>query len=127
MTCAARHARACRATADSRYLSRSVTRTPIAMKRDGRRPGDPGFEQYQDDINWTAGVGQPAGIFWLGGRCVMAAHDTAAEQRLLELGAILVGTLRFDADPLETVHRTGRVERVDAWRASRDYLVAGRS
>jgi hypothetical protein len=82
------------------------------MKRDRRTPGDPGFEQYQDDINWTAGAGQPAGIFWLAGRCVMAAHGTAAEDRLLDQGAIPVATLRFDPDPIETVHRTGRVERV---------------
>jgi hypothetical protein len=95
------------------------------MKRERRSPGDPGFEQYQDDINWTAGVGQPAGIFWLGGRCVMAAHDSAAEQRLLDLGAILVATLRFDADPLERVHRTGTVERIGAQRAGRDLMLTG--
>lgn len=97
------------------------------MKRERCTPGEPGFEQYRDDINWTAGVGQPAGIFWLGGRCVMAAHDTAAEEHLLGLGAVLVGTLRFDADPIETVHRTGRVERIGASRASRDYLLSGSS
>lgn len=95
------------------------------MKSDRRRPEDPGFEHFQDDINWTAGVGQPAGMFWLGGRCVMAAHESAAEDRLLELGAVLVGTVRFDADPLETVHRTGRVERISARRAHREYLLSG--
>jgi hypothetical protein len=57
-------------------------------------------------------VGRPAGIFWLDGRCVMAAHDTIAEARLLEIGAILVGTLRFDPDPLESVHPGVAVERV---------------
>jgi hypothetical protein len=95
------------------------------MKSDSRRPEDPGFEYYQDDINWTAGAGRPAGIFWLGGRCVMAAHESAAEDRLFELGAVLVGTLRFDADPLETVHRTGQVERMSATRAGREYLPSG--
>lgn len=95
------------------------------MKRGRSKPADPGFEQYQDDINWTAGVGQPAGIFWLGGRCVMAAHDSAAEERLLDLGAVLVGTLRFDADPLETVHRRGMVERFSLERVRREYLAAG--
>lgn len=97
------------------------------MKRDRRTPEEPGFEQYQDDINWTAGVGRPAGIFWLGGRCVMAAHETAAEEHLLGLGAVLIGTLRFDADPVETVHRSGRVERMSATRASREYLLSGTS
>ena len=97
------------------------------MKSDRRRPGDPGFEQYQDDINWTAGVGRPAGIFWLGDRCVMAAHGTAAEDRLLEQGAILVGTLRFDMDPLETVHRSGHVERMNATQAYHEFLLTGTS
>jgi len=97
------------------------------MKSDRRRPGDPGFEQYQDDINWTAGVGRPAGIFWLGDRCVMAAHGTAAEERLLEQGAILAATLRFDADPLETVHRSGHVERISAARACRELMLSATS
>ena len=57
-------------------------------------------------------VGRPAGIFWLDGRCVMAAHDTAREEGLLAIGAILVGTLRFDPDPLESVHPGATVERV---------------
>ncbi|HEX2168536.1 MAG TPA: hypothetical protein VHG09_14975 [Longimicrobiales bacterium] len=95
------------------------------MKSNGRKPEDPGLEYYQDDINWTAGVGHPAGIFWLAGRCVMAAHESAAEERLLELGAVLVGTLRFDADPLETVHRKGSVERIGVSRATREFLMSG--
>ena len=95
------------------------------MKRDRRSPGDPGFEQHQDDINWTAGAGQPAGIFWLAGRCVMAALGTAAEDRLLDLGAIPVAILRFDRDPVETVHRTGRVERLHVALASREYQQSG--
>jgi hypothetical protein len=82
------------------------------MKSDPRKPTDPGHEQYEDDINWTAGIGRPAGIFWLDGRCVMATHDSPAEDRLLGRGALLIATLRYDADPLETVHRTGAVERV---------------
>ena len=55
----------------------------------------------------------------------MAAHGTAAEGRLLDLGAIPVATLRFDSDPIETVHRTGRVERMGVSRASREYRHAG--
>ena len=107
------------------YLGMEPPITVQSMKRDRRRPGDPGFEQYQDDINWTAGAGQPAGIFWLGGRCVMATHGTAAEERLLDLGAVPVATLRFDDDPIETVHRTGRVERMLVNRASREYQPSG--
>jgi hypothetical protein len=92
------------------------------MKSDPRKATDPGHEQYEDDINWTAGVGRPAGIFWLDGRCVMATHDSPAEDRLLDRGALLIATLRYDADPLETVHRSGTVERVRAARVGRDLL-----
>jgi hypothetical protein len=85
----------------------------------------PKYEHPVDDINWTAGLGQPAGVYWLAGQSLIAAHDTVAEQKLLELGAILVATLRFDADPLETVRRTGRVERVGARAASDAFLLSG--
>jgi hypothetical protein len=94
------------------------------MKSERANAADPNFEQYQDDINWTAGVGRPAGIFWLDGGCVMATHDTAAEERLLARGAVLVATLRYDADPLETVHRRGSVERVAAHRMARDLMLS---
>jgi hypothetical protein len=97
------------------------------MKNHRRTPDDPVAGLFQDDINWTAGVGRPAGIFWLGDRCVMAAHESVAEERLLALGAVLVGTLRFDADPLETVHRTGTVERVPAAVLGRDFMLSGAS
>jgi hypothetical protein len=62
----------------------------------------PKYEHPIDDINWTAGVGQPAGVYWLDGRSVIAAHDSAAESALLQRGAILIATLRFDRDPLES-------------------------
>ena len=91
------------------------------MKPDRRSPEDPGFEQYQDDISWSIGVGKPAGIFWLAGHVRMATHDSAAEERLLRQGAVLVGTLRFDADPIESVHRTGHVELMDAARVRREF------
>ena len=97
------------------------------MKNDRRKTGDPGFEQYQDDINWTAGVGRPAGIFWFGDRCVMAAHGTAAEERLLEQGAVLLRTLRFDADPLETLQRSGQVARIGAAQVFSEFLLSGTS
>lgn len=86
------------------------------LERDYEKPK---YEQPVDDINWTAGVGQPAGMYWLDGRVVMAAHGSPAEARLLDTGAALVATLRFDADPLERVHRTGHVTRVAAARAAR--------
>lgn len=72
----------------------------------------PGHYLPARDIDWTAGAGQPAGVFWLDGRCVMAAHGTAAEAHLLEAGAIAVATLRFDRDFLEGRRPGARIERV---------------
>lgn len=66
-------------------------------------------------INWTAGIGRPAGMYWLVGRTVLAAHGSFAEDRLISAGAILVGTLRFDACPLERSHAGRVVDRVSAW------------
>jgi hypothetical protein len=65
-------------------------------------------------INWTGGIGRPAGIYWLDGRSVMAAHGSAAEDRLLDQGAILVGTLRFDGQLGEQYHAARSVRRVNA-------------
>jgi hypothetical protein len=96
------------------------------MKLDPRKEYEaPKYEHPVDDINWTAGVGRPAGVYWLEGRSLIAAHDSAAEQRLLEEGAILIATLRFEAAPLETVRREGRVERVGAAAASSAFLLSG--
>ena len=74
----------------------------------------PKYEHPVDDINWTAGVGQPAGVYWLDGRSVIAAHDSAAESALVDRGAILIATLRFGRDPLETRHHGGIVELLSA-------------
>jgi hypothetical protein len=52
-------------------------------------------------FHWCAGIGEPAGLFWLDGRCIIAGLGTRAEDWLLGLGAIPVGTLRFDADPAD--------------------------
>jgi len=48
-------------------------------------------------FHWSAGAGQPAGMFWFDGRVVLAGLGTRAEAWLLDRGAIEVGTLRFDA------------------------------
>jgi hypothetical protein len=96
------------------------------MKLDPRREYEaPKYEHPVDDINWTAGVGQPAGVYWLDGQSLLAAHESAAEQYLLARGAILVATLRFDQDPLETVHRSGRVDRISAADVFAACLVSG--
>src|SRR5262245_23566297 len=71
----------------------------------------PKYEHPVFGINGTAGVGRPAGIYWLDGKSLIATHGTRAEDYLLELGAILVATLCFDGDALERSHRARRVER----------------
>lgn len=68
----------------------------------------PEYEYPIRGLNWTAGVGQPAGMYWLDGRTLIAGHGSLAEDYLLAMGAIHIGTLRFDADPLERSH-PGRV------------------
>lgn len=65
-------------------------------------------------LNWTAGVGQPAGMYWLEGRTVIAGHGTAAEAYLLAQGAVLAATLRFDPDPAERRFNGRIIDRVRA-------------
>jgi hypothetical protein len=84
-----------------------------------------GTEYQHHEINWTQGVGRPAGVYWLAGRSVIVAHESPGEARLVAEGAVLVATLRFDADPLETTQRGRPLERLDARAASRDFLVSG--
>ena len=76
------------------------------------------------DYRWSGTPGRPAGIFWLDGRSVMAEHDSAHEAELLQRGAILVGTLRFDRDPLESTMHGRRVERMHAARIAREMRVS---
>jgi hypothetical protein len=87
----------------------------------------PKYEHPIDDINWTAGVGKPAGVYWLDGRSVIAAHDSAAESALLERGAILIATLRFDRDPLESRHPGRVVEALSAHAAAALLLLSATS
>jgi hypothetical protein len=95
------------------------------LERDYRSPE---YEHPIHDINWTSGVGRPAGVYWLDGTIAIAEHESAAEQRLLDRGGVLVATLRFDADPYERVlgnGSLGRVEHVTASRAAHELFVAG--
>ena len=72
----------------------------------------PKSELIVRQIAWSRGSDQPAGIFWLEGRCVMAGHGTAAESGFLEAGAIPVATLAFEPDPREGRRPGAVVERV---------------
>jgi hypothetical protein len=85
---------------------------------------EPGYEHPVHDISWTTSVGAPAGVYWLGGRSLIAAHESSAEAWLVAQGAVLVATLRFDADPLEARHPGRRVERLPAAAASAAFLMS---
>lgn len=74
------------------------------MTSDERGCNAPGYEHPVHDLRWTTGLGRPAGVYWLQGRSLIAAHESPAEAWLVAQGAVLVATLRFDADPLETRH-----------------------
>lgn len=80
------------------------------------REEKPDYEYPIFGINWTGGIGRPAGIYWLNGSTRMAAHGSPAEDYLLGLGAILVATLRFDGDPFERSYAGRQVEPVRAWQ-----------
>jgi hypothetical protein len=95
------------------------------MKPEPGRYEAPKYEHPVDEINWTAGVGRPAGVYWLDGRSLIAAHESQAEERLLERGAVLVATLRFDADPLDARRRGRLVERLHAASAASAFSVSG--
>jgi hypothetical protein len=90
------------------------------LKRDVRL----NYEEPVDAINWTAGAGQPAGVYWLNGSTVIAAHESLAEASLLRRGAVLVATLLFGPDPLERGHNGRSVERLSAGRTWRELHAA---
>jgi hypothetical protein len=80
--------------------------------------------ELQEHQDWNM-VGRPAGVYWLEGQSVIVSHESRAEARLLQRGAILIATLRFDADPLEAGHSGRTVHRIPARRASSEFLVSG--
>jgi hypothetical protein len=81
----------------------------------------PGHILEVRDFEWSGGIGQPAGIFWMNGRSVIAPLGGPAEQRLLDQGAVPVATLIFTPDPLEATHPGHIVERLSA-REMRDVI-----
>jgi hypothetical protein len=79
--------------------------------------------EHQEHYDWNM-VGRPAGVYWLGGESVIVSHDSRAEARLLQQGAILIATLRFDADPLEAGHSGRTITRIPAHRASSEFFIS---
>jgi len=85
-----------------------------------KRYEKPKYEYPIHGINWTAGIGRPTGIYWLDGDSVFAVHGSRAEERVLELGGILIATLRFDRDPCGEGYRA----RGSVVRAAAESLIA---
>jgi hypothetical protein len=54
------------------------------------------WEQIVDEHAREPGLGAPAGIFLLAGEYHVAAYTSRAEARLVERGALLIATIRFD-------------------------------
>lgn len=75
-----------------------------------KRDEKPKYEYPIYGVNWTGGIGRPAGMYWLDGDIVIAAHGSPAEADLIARGGILAATLRFDSSPLERTHRGRTVE-----------------
>lgn len=94
------------------------------MTSDDREYDGPGYEHLVHDLKWTTGLGEPAGVYWLDGRSLIAAHESPAEAWLVANGAILVATLRFDADPLETRQDGRVVDRLTPAEASASFHTA---
>lgn len=70
----------------------------------------PKYEFPVEWRDWCTGAGQPASILWFAGRTWLAGIGSRAERALLAQGAVAVATLRFDPDPLESVHRDGIID-----------------
>jgi hypothetical protein len=78
---------------------------------------------------WNEGVERHgAGIFFLDGACHFAARRSTAEQELLERGALLIGSVRFDTAPHEASHAGRAVHPLTAREAAeRLHLPAARN
>lgn len=59
--------------------------------------------------SWISSVELGAGIYLLDGRTHLAGHSSPAERLLVERGALLVASIRFDPDPHEAAHPTRSV------------------
>lgn len=53
------------------------------------------YEFPVDHIEQRHKADAPAGIYLLGGKWHLAAHESSAEDRLIDAGALLVATLTF--------------------------------
>jgi hypothetical protein len=67
--------------------------------------------------SWISSIELGAGIYLLDGRTHMAGHSSPAERALLERGAMLVASVRFDRDPHERYHDAHSVRLLEAEEA----------
>jgi hypothetical protein len=77
------------------------------------------YEFPIDDLTRRERADAPAGVYLLDGAWHLAAHDSAAEDRLLELGALLVATLTF-TPPARPLH----VSEISAYAVLQHYSVS---
>jgi hypothetical protein len=66
---------------------------------------------------WISSIELGAGIYLLEGRTHMAGHSSPAEQSLLERGALLVASVRFDREPHERYHAQHSIRMLRAQEA----------
>jgi hypothetical protein len=60
-----------------------------------------------------------AGIYLHQGSTHLVGHHSAAEEALLDAGALLVAVVRFDQSAADAGRRTGQLNRVDARSVTR--------
>lgn len=65
------------------------------------------------DIVWRPDIEAGAGVYLVGVELHFVSPGSARELELAAAGALRVGTLRFDGDPLERVHPRRAIRAVD--------------
>jgi hypothetical protein len=78
------------------------------MKKD-----EPDYELPIAGSAWSTSVELGAGIYFLDGRTHVAGHRSPAERALLERGALLIASLRFDRDLIERAHPARPIRVLD--------------
>ncbi len=81
------------------------------------KPDSPKYELPVPGSAWATKVELGAGIYFLEGRTYVAGHSSPAEQRLLERGAFLLASLRFERELLEGSHPDCTVQPLDTRQA----------
>lgn len=65
------------------------------------------------DIVWRPALESGAGVYLVGTDLHFVTPGSAREMELADAGALRVGTLRFDGDPLERAHACRAVRAID--------------